>query len=371
VRSLNTAGESPAISESASSLKINASLLEGSGASPSGTSDILPDAMESILDGIANGTPDLIAAEDRDFRYTFFNAAYAREFRTLWGKELRLGTSMVDAMAPWPDEQRKARELWTRALAGETFSVVQSFGPSEAESRTYDLRFSPVRDRDGVQIGAAHIVRDVTEEVRLQKALSDALAQRQLILEELDHRIKNLLTMVQAMAHQSLRGSDVPAAARTAFMSRLSALARAQEIVLRHGDAPVGITALAQTVLSPFGFGDRIRAEGPDLLLPGRAAVSLALALHELATNAVKHGALSTDGGHVDLAWALVGPPGSGAIRLTWREGGGPLVVAPDRRGYGLRLVEQSLPLAFGGPVRIDFAPGGLCCIAEGTIAAS
>lgn len=339
--------------------------------SPAGIVEVQPATAAAILDGIANGTPDLIAAEDSEFRYIFFNEAYAREFRKLWGQELTLGTSMVDALAAWPDEQRKAREIWARALAGETFTVIESFGPSPAERRTYDLRFSPVRDAGGRQIGAAHIFRDVTDEVRLREALSDALAQRQLILEELDHRIKNLLTMVQAMAHQSMRRDEVPAAARTDFFGRLTALARAQEFLLRHGDAPVDATELMQSALSPFGIGSRVHLEGPRMLLPGRAAVSIALALHELATNAVKYGALSTERGRVTLRWAPAGGEAEPGMRLCWQEQGGPQAEAPARRGFGLRLVEQSLPLAIAGKVSIDFPAGGLTCAIEGRILAT
>jgi two-component sensor histidine kinase len=335
------------------------------------TSGLQPDAVASILNGIANGTTDLIAAEDSSYRYTFFNEAYAREFRKLWGQELTLGTSMLDAMAPWPEEQRKARELWARALAGETFNIVQSFGPTAAESRTYDLRFSPVRDAEGRQIGAAHIFRDVTEQVKLQQELTEALAQRQLILEELDHRIKNLLTMVQAMAHQSMRRADLPEAARAAFFGRLAALSRAQEILLRNGDAPVGMRELAQTALSPFGTDAQVRLEGPMMLLPSRAAIPIAMALHELATNAVKHGALSAEGGQVDLSWSCSGEGTEPAITLAWEERGGPPPREPDRRGFGLRLVEQSLPVALGGRASIAFAPEGFRCRIEGRILAT
>jgi two-component sensor histidine kinase len=330
-----------------------------------------PDAAASILHGIANGTTDLIAAEDSDFRYTFFNEAYAREFRKLWGQELTLGTSMLEAMAPWPEEQAKARALWARALAGETFNIVQSFGPTAAESRIYDLRFSPVRDAAGRQIGAAHIFRDVTEQVRLQEELTEALAQRQLILEELDHRIKNLLTMVQAMAHQSMRREDVPAAARTAFFGRLTALSRAQEILLRNGDAPVGMRELVEMVLSPFATGGQVRLEGPTVMLPARAAIPIALALHELATNAVKHGALSAKGGWVELGWTCAGEEAEPAIAFDWQERGGPTPREPDRRGFGLRLVEQSLPVALGGRAEIDFAPEGFRCRVEGRVLAA
>ena len=128
----------------------------------------------SLIEGITKGTEDLIAAEDKEFRYTYFNDAYRREFRKLWGRDPQIGMSMVEAMAPWPEEQRKARELWRRALDGESFQTTTEFGPSEQETHVYDLRFNPVLDGDGNRIGAAHILRDITSSVRTQQALRES-----------------------------------------------------------------------------------------------------------------------------------------------------------------------------------------------------
>jgi PAS domain S-box-containing protein len=128
----------------------------------------------ALLQSITTGTDDLIAAEDGDFRYLFFNDAYQREFKRLWGRDIEVGTSMVEAMAQWPEDQRKARELWRRALTGESFCVTMEFGPSERERQVYDLRFNPVHDAQGRQIGAAHILRKVTEQVRTQQALGES-----------------------------------------------------------------------------------------------------------------------------------------------------------------------------------------------------
>jgi PAS domain S-box-containing protein len=130
----------------------------------------------ALIEGITQGTDDMIAAEDVEFRYTYFNDAYRREFQRLWGREPEIGMSMIDAMAAWPEEQRKAREQWARALSGESFSVTMAFGPSERETQIYDVRFNPVLDADGRQIGAAHILRNVTEQTRTQQTLSESEA---------------------------------------------------------------------------------------------------------------------------------------------------------------------------------------------------
>lgn len=129
-----------------------------------------------LIEGITRGTQDMIAAADGELRFLFFNDAYRREFKELWGSELEVGTSMIEALAPWPEEQRKARELWGRALSGESFSITTEFGPSEHGRQVYDLRFNPVHDAHGRRIGAAHILRNVTEQVRMQQALQESRA---------------------------------------------------------------------------------------------------------------------------------------------------------------------------------------------------
>ncbi len=127
-----------------------------------------------LIKSITSSTKDMIAAEDSSFRYTFFNDAYKKEFRKLWGSDIEESTSMLEGMAPWPEEQKKAKELWSRALNGESFSITQSFGPSEKEMQYYDLHFNPLRDEQGRIIGAAHILRNVTEQVRTQQALKES-----------------------------------------------------------------------------------------------------------------------------------------------------------------------------------------------------
>jgi PAS domain S-box-containing protein len=130
----------------------------------------------SLIDGITKGTEDLIAAEDSQFRFIYFNDAYRREFKKLWGQEIEVGTSMMEALAPWPQQQQNALQLWKRALDGESFSVTAEFG-NENEKQVYDLHFNPVYDTEGKSIGAAHFLRNVTSRVRAQEALREAKEQ--------------------------------------------------------------------------------------------------------------------------------------------------------------------------------------------------
>ena len=136
---------------------------------------------EILLEGIAEGTDDMIAAEDYEFRYLYVNDAYRREFRKLWKSTPGPGTSMIEAMAPWPEEQARARALWARALAGESFTETVEFGPSEDERYIYELRFNPIHDAEGNQIGAAHIFRNVTEQVRIAETLREAQERHRLV----------------------------------------------------------------------------------------------------------------------------------------------------------------------------------------------
>jgi PAS domain S-box-containing protein len=154
----------------------------------------------ALIEGIAKGTEDLIAAQDSDFRYIYFNEAYEREFKRLWAQDLVVGASMVEMMARWPEEQRKAVELWRRALNGESFSITTEFGP-EQEKQVYDLRFNPIYG-DGRLIGAAHILRNVTERVRTQNALREAKAQLERHASELQRAVADRTAALTETVHE-------------------------------------------------------------------------------------------------------------------------------------------------------------------------
>lgn len=127
-----------------------------------------------LIEGVTDGTEDLIAAQNSQYQYTYFNEAYSREYKKLWGHDLKFGSSMLETMAEWPGELKKAKEIWDRAHSGESFRVTIPFGPDDNQRRIYDLRFNPVRDGDGNQIGAAHIVRDVTDQISMENALRES-----------------------------------------------------------------------------------------------------------------------------------------------------------------------------------------------------
>ena len=179
-----------------------------------------------------------------------------------------------------------------------------------------------------------------------------------LLIHELNHRVKNTLAIVQAIAQQSFKGEALSAEARRAFEGRLAALSAAHNLLTRSNWESASIRQVIDDAMAAYRAGDRIRISGPDLRLAPKAAVSLAMAVHELATNAVKYGALSTPAGQVDIAWTAE----DGRLLWTWRESGGPPVAAPARRGFGSRMIERGLAAELRGEARLDFPPGGLVC---------
>lgn len=212
--------------------------------------------------------------------------------------------------------------------------------------------------RDGHFLGMVGVNVDVTEQ-------ECAAQQRELMLAELNHRVKNTLAVVQAIAQQTFREAlDLPAVAT--FQGRLKVLAKAHDILsdVKWESAP--LLCLAKEVLAGAN-ADRggIVIEGPDFLLPPKQALAVAIALHELQTNAIKYGALSVDGGTVSLEWKRVGAQ---RLVIRWKECGGPKVVRPTRRGFGTLMLEHGLTSELHGATKLDFQPDGLVCVIEASL---
>ncbi|MES2492760.1 MAG: HWE histidine kinase domain-containing protein [Pseudomonadota bacterium] len=196
---------------------------------------------------------------------------------------------------------------------------------------------------------------DITERKQLE-------AQRNLLIDELDHRVRNTLMVVQGMAHQSFRGSDMPREALGAFNARLQALAQAHALLsAAHGP----VTELADLVRQGLTICDgdpRVTAAGPALALPPNCTVALVMVLHELATNAIKYGALSAHAGTVEIAWGQPQSDGAPRVELEWRERGVGGVVPPRTSGFGTRLIAETITGQLNGTVDMEFAPDGLTC---------
>ena len=201
-----------------------------------------------------------------------------------------------------------------------------------------------------------------------QRLIRDQIAQieaqrnhQKFLLDELDHRVRNTLAKVRSIANVSARQSPDPLVFREVFAARIDALARVHDLLAGDRERPVDLSNLVDGAVAPFrNAGDaNVRARGPCLPLWPKAALTLGLALHELATNAAKHGALSIPGGRVVVEWAVRLDEGA-VLELTWRETGGPPVRQPERRSFGRMLLEQIAPRDLNGSVELSFSPGGV-----------
>jgi two-component sensor histidine kinase len=183
---------------------------------------------------------------------------------------------------------------------------------------------------------------------------------------ELQHRTRNLLAVTQAIAGQTLRNSKSLEAFKAQFEDRLRALSRVQTLILGVDYADVGLHDLVTAELEAHdgpGFAaGKVRIEGPSVRLGTSAAQAIGLCLHELATNAMKYGALSQDGGRLDVVWRIERAGAERTVVLDWRESGVSMPSGEIRRGYGLQLIERALPYQLGARTSLDFRPGGLHC---------
>ena len=210
---------------------------------------------------------------------------------------------------------------------------------------------------------------DVTLAVTIARQLGFSIERlraedaKELLLNESKHRIKNTLATVQAIAGQTLR--NAPSDELHAFLARLHALGEAHDLLTLQNWDQAPLREVVGRALKPFEASshDRIIVGGPSLALPAKTSLMLTMCLHELATNAAKYGALSNGTGQVHVAWELVGNGGEQKMRLSWRETGGPPVTAPQRKGFGSVLIEQSF--AGYGETLFDFQPDGLRCSLE------
>jgi PAS domain S-box-containing protein len=213
----------------------------------------------------------------------------------------------------------------------------------------------PRVDYDGTLVGYGTVTRDLRERKQAEE-------QQELLNNELSHRLKNVLAVVQSVAAQTLRqATDLPSAS-DALGARLAALGQATDVLTAKSWASADLRQVVTRALAPHGGEERFRISGPGITLLPQVTLALALALHELATNAAKYGALSASEGHVDLSWKVTpGPDGDGPrFSLLWQEVGGPEVRPPSRRGFGSMMIERSLRSYFRGNAQLEYPASGL-----------
>ncbi len=211
-----------------------------------------------------------------------------------------------------------------------------------------------MRDAAGQVVGLVGVSIDITERKRDEERL-------RLMVNELNHRVKNTLATVQSITSQTLRGGD-PAVQRT-LEGRLQALAAVHDVLTRESWKEAYLREVIESALAPYGVQDsaRFQIAGQPIRVQPRVAVATSLALHELATNAIKYGALSTQNGRVAVTWKIV-DDAEPRLHMTWVERGGPAVVTPIVRSFGTRLIERGLAQDLGGTARLDFNEEGITC---------
>ena len=224
-----------------------------------------------------------------------------------------------------------------------------------------------LRDAEGRVSGMTGINIDVTERKMAEEAViierKQAQEAQRLLIDELNHRVKNTLATVQAMAEQTLRRSKDPAHFVESFQGRLQALSRAHDSLMRRTWKGVDLESLIREQLLIGADQDApISCSGPDMQLKPREAVHLGLVLHELGTNARKYGALKVPEGMVNVSWHFMGPGARYHLEIKWVETGGPVLRPPTRQGFGTLLIERGLRDALGGEACITFAPTGVIC---------
>lgn len=301
---------------------------------------------------IVDATPECVKIVARDGRLLYMNAAGLQMIEAGRADGVT-GAATFALIAP------EHRDDWERHHArvcdGEKLSWEFDIVGLHGKRLHMETHAVPLPMPDGTVAHLA-VTRDVTQRRQAEE-------RRQLLINELNHRVKNTLATVQSIAAQSFR-AQAEEEARRWFEGRLGALSNAHDVLTRESWEGAGLREIVEKAVAPFRNrgGNRLATGGPDLRLTPKMALSLSLALHELCINAARHGALSDADGSVALDWRVVRADEVSRLRLTWTERGGPPVEPPRRRGFGFRLLERGLVHELGADVRLDYAPAGLAC---------
>jgi PAS domain S-box-containing protein len=262
--------------------------------------------------------------------------------------------------APWIshslDAQEKVRAAITRARRGRRVRLDLEIRSANDERTTIDLQLSPIFDehRNVVEIVPSAV--DISDRVKSEQ-------QREMLVNELSHRVKNSLATVQTIASHTLRDAIDLESFRTAFVGRLMAISKCHDLLVDATRRTADLSQLVRDQVLPYaraGAGSQVSVFGPPLVLGPEASHTFGLILHELATNAAKYGALSNEDGRLNIKWKRGSGSDGAEVMVTWEETGGPPVSPPERRGFGSVLIEQSLTYSLGGKAEIEYRPVGL-----------
>jgi PAS domain S-box-containing protein len=346
------------------------------------TEDLLSRGLSEILDAaieisaadmgniqlFENGVLKIVTQRGFERSFVEFFAA-VHDGEAAWGTATQSGARVIieDVLNSPIFAGTPARDvmLAAKALAVQSTPLISSSGRVLGMVSTY--YHAPYRPNDREQRMLDLLARQAADLIE-RKQTEDTLTQREkhraLLVNELNHRVKNTLATIQSLAMQTLRDNVEPRQARALFDARLIALSNAHDILTRESWEGAFLAEIIDEAVAPHcGSGkDRFEFEGPKVWLSPKHALAMTMALHELCTNAAKYGALSNDIGQVRIEWFVTGLNGGPRLRMRWIETGGPEVRKPERRGFGSRLIERGLSQDLGGEVRIDFLPTGVIC---------
>lgn len=313
---------------------------------------------ERHLRDLLEALPAAVYTTDAAGRITFFNQAAVE----LSGRTPRLGDMWCVSWRLYnTDETPLPHDQCPMAIALKENRPIR--GAEAIAERPDGTRVpfvpypTPLHDADGALIGAINMLMDITERKQAEN-------RQKVLIDELNHRVKNTLATVQSLASQTARNAESAQDGYKRFEARLLALSRAHDLLTkRHwGDTP--LDSLAREVLVPVlgHTPDRLVIEGAFIEVGSRVALNLTMTLNELAVNALKYGAMSAETGTVSVSWSVQSQADGARLSLEWREQGGPLVNRPERRGLGFRLIERCIERDLGGKLDITFDPEGVIC---------
>jgi PAS domain S-box-containing protein len=301
-----------------------------------------------LLAAVVESSDDAIVSKDLNGIVASWNRGAERLFG--YTAEEMIGKSITIVIPS--DRLHEEAEVLGRIRRGERIDHYETIRRrKDASLVDISLTVSPIRRADGKIVGASKIARDITERKRAQ-------LRHELLTREIHHRTKNLFAVVQSVVARSFADKRSLQEAEAAVLSRLRTLAQTHVMLIEKEWKGADIAEVVRVEMGPYP--GRVTIAGPAVMLTAQAAQNFALAVHELATNAAKYGALSVPNGRVEISWTIGRPNGRGTFSFRWQERNGPQVEQPARRGFGSAVLEQVMAEYFHVQPRIEFAADGV-----------
>ncbi len=313
----------------------------------------------ALRSAIVTGSSDAVISVDSKGLITSWNTGAERLYGHSSAEAIGRDVEMIV-----PSGRRSGEfDLRTQISRGEEVADYDTMGQrKDASTVDVSISLSPIRSGAGAIVGASLIAREIGERVRHGK-------RQDMLVQELNHRVKNTLAMVQSIASQTFTEKSDPEAFQEAFQRRMGALSRTHNLLADGDWNGSAIRDILRTETAPYDDGeDRVLAAGPDVRLTPSASLALGMAFHELATNAAKYGALSLPAGQVRVDWRIENSGGERRLALDWQESQGPPVSQPTHRGLGSRLIERGLAHQLDGATELRFEPAGLRFVLQASL---